>query len=288
MNRRPHDPRLPLHARGTMVAAGLLAGAATLVFTASAYSAFGDGALTRLAFAHSLAAFVVAAVAMLLPRLTLPFVLASEVILVGPYFAEVWLRHVALVQSQLMFAPFQGLKLVMLALAVVVPAPVWVHLVWLAGFGALAAGIWWAFDLAALPPQLLIAEPWFTVMFWVASVGLLLIRWRSESLARRLLASEAQSHAFSGVARLFLRMRDETNTPLQNIRLGVELLARRHPEDAEIIGRIDAALARLEKTRTALGRYDHLVQWNGTELNADAELEALLVEIERQEARDDK
>lgn len=282
MNRLPDDPRLPPHARGSMFAAALLIAFSVASFGWSSYKVYGVSAPVWVTLAHVIVALLVAWAALRMGRLTLPRVVVSELLLITPMYYEVWSRHAWLMELGTQFTPFQGLKLIVIGLAVVVPAPVWLHMIWLAGFGVLSAVVWYRIELAGLPTAYLADEPWFTVMFFVTGLGLLVYRWHSQNLAHKLMAAEARSRAIAGVARLFLRMRDETNTPLQNLRLGLELGAQRHPEETDLLGKMRAALDRIEASRGVLSRYDHLISWDGSELRADPEFEALLAELEHE------
>lgn len=284
MNRLPDDSRLPPHARSTVVAGGLVIAVSVFFFGLSAGQA-GHRELETVSFGHALGALLAAVAAMRVNRLTLAWVLAAEVVLLAPFAVEVWLRQMWLLGTGAPFPPFQGLKLIVIALAVIVPTPVWVHVIWLAGFGLLGAALWMRIAAAGVQSAVLADEPWFTIVFFVASLSLLVYRGRSQKLSQRLLLAEARSRAFASVARLFLRIRDETNTPLQNIRLGIELLAQRHPDQADVIARMRLAVDRLEVMRGTLARYDHLIAWDGSELRADPELEALLAELEHEAKR---
>jgi hypothetical protein len=187
-----------------------------------------------------------------------------------PLYAAVWIRHAELGELDLLWSPLQGLRIVVLGLGVIVPGPYWLNLLLIMGFAVEAAVIWQVFGLARNPNIPTANEPIFTVLFFVVAVGLLAFRWQHEQMARRLIVVELRARVLSTIARVFLRVRDQANTPLQNLKLGLALLEMRGHGSEDTTERMRRAIDRITELNGEFSRYESAVEWSGEELQEDA------------------
>lgn len=201
---------------------------------------------------------------------------AAEVILMLPVYWIIPVNQGMLMDAGLLKQPFMGLKLVMVVLAMVVPGPYLMQLVLVVSFAIEGAIVWYVLEMDAVPGMAGSGEPGFSVVFVFAIVVLILGRWRHDMLQRELEGAQARGRVLSAVARLFLRVREQSNTPLQNLRLVQKLMESGKASQADMHESMGRSLTKLEELNRTLDRYDHLVDWSGDPLEKDAAAEALL------------
>lgn len=199
-----------------------------------------------------------------------------EVLMLAPVYWIVPNYQRQLMEAGLLTTPFAGLKLVTVVLAVVVPGNYMLQLALFGSFVAEAVVVWFVLGMGDLPALTGAGEPGMSLVF-VFVVGVLLVfRWRFDLLARDLHQTQARARVLTAVAHMFLKVREQSNTPLQNLRLVQQLLVSGKADTADLQESMARSLTRLEDMNKSLDRYDHLVDWSGDPLELDAEAEKLL------------
>ncbi len=286
MNRIPPIPeavltRNPAHYR-RLLYLGLIMLVATQTLFATSNLLMGFAHLVVLPAAHvvwclALGVFIYYSRGDLLAR---PAVRAVIVALgVAPVYLTIWLRHTVLASSGLDWIPFQGIKLMVIGLGIVVPGPYWLHVLLIAAFAVEALLLWSKLDLAVRANVSVVDEPMFTMMFIVVALGLLAFRWQHDVLERRMLALELRAAFVSRMAHLFLRVRDQFNTPLQTLRSGIALLEARNDLPPAAAERMQRAVDRLAALNNEFVRYEKAIRWTGDELE-EGELDRWLTSLE--------
>jgi hypothetical protein len=107
---------------------------------------------------------------------------------------------------------------------------------------------------------------------------------RTHTIELKLREARAEAEALERLARLFLAVRDATNTPLQTLELCLTLLERRHPESAPTTETMERAVRRLRSLTQRLGSVDPLVVWREGDESFDAD--TLLRHLEEDLARE--
>jgi hypothetical protein len=98
-------------------------------------------------------------------------------------------------------------------------------------------------------------EPWVTLFYGLFAVGLLLHRASERRLAARLVRLNAEAAALERIARDSMTVRDQLNSPLQTLELGLALLRRRELGDnAALVERLQATVDRLKELSHRLAR----------------------------------
>jgi hypothetical protein len=250
--------------RRTLMLAALLVAVTQTIFAASAL-AFGRSPMFWMPAAHALLCMGgVVALTFWTPK-TSRMISLFSVSLIAPAFLVIWFRHSELAAMDVTWSPFQGIKLLMIGLAFIVPGPYWLNFMLMTAFLIQAFLLWWVLDLGALATAATANEPWFTLMFYVVAAGLLTYRWRHEALERRFWNTEIRSRMLTDIAHMFLRVRDQANTPLQNLQLGLALLKAKG-ESPEITAPMERAVSRLTELSQEFSKYEDAIDWSGDEL----------------------
>jgi hypothetical protein len=198
-----------------------------------------------------------------------------------PLFA---LAEHAMVSSGLLWVPMTGHRLVMLVLGVLAPTSLWLGAGLIAAFALEAVVLWYGLGLATHPRVLSPWEPWVTLVYGAVGLVVLAYRVRSHTIELKLREARAEAEALERVARLFLAVRDATNTPLQTLELSLALLQRRCPECASTAATMERAVQRLRSLAHRLGSVDPLLVWREGDESFDAE--TLLRHLEADLARE--
>lgn len=187
---------------------------------------------------------------------TLRLANAMMLIVIFVTMVQLWVNQSLLVASGTEFAPFIGIKVTVLGLALLVPGSYVVNLILIGLLAAETLFLWFVYDMASLDNALAAGEPWFTMLYFTAAAGVLVFRMRDHVLRARLARTAAQAEAVTEAAQMLLRIRDRTNTPLQNILTATELLAAKHPELDTYTGPIRRAVNNLEELGLEMKKYD--------------------------------
>jgi hypothetical protein len=180
----------------------------------------------------------------------LPFVVGSAVTL-----AMVWWTNDLLARLGVRCEPFIGYKLYALSVALMAPPSLWLGLgsILACALLPLAEYAGWP---AAVRAEIPTPEPATTLLYAIASVGLLFHRRQQMRIHREVVRAQAKTASLELMARKFLAVRDLTNSPLQSVELTVALLKTRHPESQAQLERLERQLARLRQLSVVLSQYE--------------------------------
>jgi hypothetical protein len=177
----------------------------------------------------------------------------------------------AMTGAGLVWVPMTGHRLVMLALGVLAPTGLWLGGGLIAAFALEAVVLWYALGLGHHPGVRSPWEPWVTLIYGGVALAMLAYRVRTFTIELELRQARAEAEALERLARLFLAVRDATNTPLQTLELGLALLRKRGPELASSLAPMERAVERLRLLAQRLGIADPLVVWREGDESFDAE-----------------
>jgi len=203
-----------------------------------------------------------------------------------PYLPIFAVAEVAMAASGLVWLPLTGHRLLMLGMGLLAPTGLRLGSLLVGSFALESVILWYALGLNSrleMP-----WEPWVTLVWAGAGVGMLGFRVRTHRIERRLLLASAEAESLERVARLLLVLRDGANTPLQSLELALTLLRQRSPGDnAVLLNTMERALTQLRTLTQRMAIADPLLQWDGHDesFNVEEELrdleESLTRELER-------
>ncbi|PTL83516.1 hypothetical protein DAT35_14605 [Vitiosangium sp. GDMCC 1.1324] len=201
-----------------------------------------------------------------------------------PFLPVFALAEHAMARSGLVWVPMKGPQLVMLALGVFAPIGLWLGGGLISVFALEAVVLWYTLGLGEHPGVRSPWEPWVTLVYGGLALAMLAYRVRSHTIELRLREARAEAEALERLARLFLVVRDATNTPLQTLELSLALLRKRHPECAPTVATMERSVERLRAFAQRLGIADPLVVWREGDESFDAE--SMLQRLEADLARE--
>ena len=202
------------------------------------------------------------------------------IMIYGPYYYLTWHQHEIYILHSLAFSPFVAIKLHFFALAFLVPGPFWVNLLLMMAFGVEAVVMWAHFDIPNLKMVILGFEPITTMLFGLVSLFLLFFRYRDEKIIRELSIKHAEAEAYEKVAKIFLNIRDRTNTPIQTLKIATFILSKRLPPDDEMISIMEKSIAKLTDLNEILNQTESHIRWHGPEMMSDQEVLKLVSELD--------
>ncbi|QRK13530.1 hypothetical protein JQX13_09360 [Archangium violaceum] len=205
-----------------------------------------------------------------------------------PFLPVFAMAEHAMAGSGLLWVPMTGHRLVMLALGVLAPTGLWLGGGLIAAFALETVVLWFALGLGQHPGVRSPWEPWVTLVYGGVALTMLAYRVRSHSIELKLREARTEAEALERLARLFLVVRDATNTPLQTLELSLALLRKRDPGcSPTTLAAMERAMERLRALFQRLGIADPLVVWREGDESFDADVmlrhleEELAREIER-------
>jgi hypothetical protein len=253
-----------------------------LLFSFKRFPEVGDGTT----LVRGLHAFLAALLVVLFPYLrkrgsSLQAALCF-VVIIAPFYLMIWINHVTYSQLQIPWTPMAGPKLLFLTLAVLVPGHYRVNALLMLAAAAESIALWALLDfpvdqLRRLPP-----EPWMTLFFGVFSALLLVFRYRDERVIRQLALSRVQAELLEGQARIFLSVRDLSNSPLQVLLISMQLLRKNSREQHPELDTMNRAVERLARVNKVLSRFEYQLRWEGDDLMTE---EQILEWADKMEAR---
>lgn len=201
------------------------------------------------------------------------------VAIIAPYFLSIWLNHLGYLELDALGAPLAGPKLIFLGLAVLVPGSLWLNATLLIGF-LLESLVIWRYLAASKWSDSLPHEPVMTFLFGVVALALLWFRKRDENLIKQISAGKAREEALTGLARIFLSLRNLSNTPLQTLTLSLELIKRRHPEALSALEPMSTAVEKLNRMNSIYARLESDATWGDRHLMSEEEIVRWIAELE--------
>lgn len=203
---------------------------------------------------------------------------------VAPFLPIFALAEYFMTGSELIWMPMTGHRLVMLAIGVLAPTGLGLGGGLIAAFALEAAVLWFALGLGSHPGVRSPWEPWVTLIYGCVALAMLAYRVRSHSMELKLREVRAEAEALERLARLFLAVRDATNTPLQTLELSIALLRQRTPESEPTLAAMERAVHRVRSLTQRLGSVDPLLVWREGDESFDAD--AMLRHLEEDLARE--
>lgn len=195
-----------------------------------------------------------------------------------PFLPIFGLAEYSMTGAGLIWVPMTGHRLVMLAIGVLAPTGLWLGGGLIAAFALEAGVLWFALGLGAHPGVRSPWEPWVTLIYGGVALAMLAYRVRSHAIELKLREVRAEAEALERLARLFIAVRDATNTPLQTLELCIAVLRQRTPENEPTVATMERALARLRALAQRLGGVDPLLVWREGDESFDAEAMLRLLE----------
>ena len=188
-----------------------------------------------------------------------------------------------LANSGARFEAFIGTKLAVIAVALIAPTPAWI------GFSVIGlCSIASVAQYAAFPPEIRasfpVQEPWSMILYGLIASFILRHRLRSIALERKVAQMSAERKALNDVARIFLGMRDLTNSPLQAVEITSKLLASGHLTQQEASEHLEKSMIRLREVSELLTVYERNIDWNQTDSSFDA-IKSLHLKLEELSAQ---
>lgn len=243
------------------VAACVVLALAIIGFAAFGFRLFGPSLSLLLQMAHLvLTGMVLVALLVTRSRRSIRGAVVAFLVLYAPFPVLLWLGQDAMVERGMPWAPFTGHKLVMIALAVMMPGPA----IWPAALVLLTTALallqFFVGGLASAE-NAWGGEPWITVLYGGIAIFLVAFRAQHRTIAQQYAKARAQTDALTEMGRFFLALRDLQNTPIQTLEIDTAILERRHPESATAIKRMRRSIAELRDISRRLAKYDRIVQW---------------------------
>jgi Ca2+/Na+ antiporter len=199
-------------------------------------------------------------------------------LIVVPVYVLAWVNHASAARGQELWVPLEGFPAIFLVLAVLIPGAYWVNAILMVGFVVEAVIIWRVLDVPHVETAVVWHEPWVSVTYVVIAAGLLLFRIAHDHMHRELERSRSRAEMLEQVARIFLTIRDRTNTPLQTLVLAVAVLRAKYPEAVELTELLSRSTDRIIDTNALLSRFQSRVTWPQGDLMTDEELLWLIEE----------
>lgn len=198
-----------------------------------------------------------------------------------PYYPMTWYQHVIYINQPHFWYPFVAIKLHFFALAFLIPGPFWLNFLMMVMFGFEAIAMWKVFNIPSISNVFLGFEPLTTILFGTVSLCLLLFRYHDEKIIRELSIKHAEDQAYERVAKIFLNIRDRTNTPIQTLKIAIFILKKKLPEDDDLIPIMEKSIAKLTDLNDILNQTEAHLKWHGTEMMTDEDIVTLMSELDR-------
>ena len=122
------------------------------------------------------------------------------------------------------------------------------------------------------------------ILYGLIASFILRHRLRSIALERKVAQMSAERKALNDVARIFLGMRDLTNSPLQAVEITSKLLASGHLTQQEASEHLEKSMIRLREVSELLTVYERNIDWNQTDSSFDA-IKSLHLKLEELSAQ---
>jgi hypothetical protein len=199
-----------------------------------------------------------------------------------PFYYMQWLLHRDLAISGLVWVPIASFRLHFFALALLVPGSYLINFILMSGFALEAALVWFYFDIPHLSNAVTQGEPVYSLLFFVISLSFLAFRYRDEKIIKKLYLKQARLEVFENLARVFLSIRDKSNTPIQTLGVSVELLKKKNASDQEAIIIMENAVKKLTLLSEVLKKTESKISNKDIVLMSDEELQKWFMEIDKE------
>jgi hypothetical protein len=179
--------------------------------------------------------------------------------------------HVRISKSGLNWFPLPALKYYFLTLATLASGTYLLNLILMLGFGVMGLVMYQTLDFTHVEFAGTF-EPNITIYFFFISLALFALKYRDELTIEKLHRENANLMAIKHVARVFLSVRDQANTPIQTLQVIAGLLKTRHPEAQELSESLDRVTEKLTGMNAYLGTFESKIPWGDQELLTDEEV----------------
>lgn len=196
-----------------------------------------------------------------------------------------WYNQIAMINSPLIWKPFPNYQAVFLILSLLVPASYLLNFILLLLAMAEVLLIWFVLDISAYPNIVHSGEPYSILTLGIVSILILFSRYRDEKAIRALTAEKTAIEFTNKLARMFLSIRDKSNSPIQTLMLHSELLKRKGIVDEKTLRPMNKAVSTLIDINKRLSSLESAVDWEPKHLLTDGEIEEWLAELEREAER---
>lgn len=193
---------------------------------------------------------------------------AAVVVACAVTLPMLWTKSAAHLAEGWSGIPFEGLRMLVLLVPLLVPGPPWVSVaIILVVASQMVAQAWW-FDWSE--GRSIFPEPWSSLT--IAVIALVVVAYRVRWQRAEVAATRARQRAESleRQAQLALAARELQNTPLQTLQLGLAAFERGRPVDDEALARMKRAVMGLRELSALLDRYDRVMPWAKNHLAFDA------------------
>ena len=181
-----------------------------------------------------------------------------------------FLTNVELAQSGVHIDPFGVFKIVALAAAILTPSPLWIGYFFICVCAVVPVVSFFLVFPSEFHAVFCIEEPWLTLALAIAALIVFRRRLKMLTMAEHLAHFKAQQQCLDDLARIFLGLRDLTNTPIQSMELTAHLLAEDKMSNLEGSKLLESALVRLRMFSQIIATYEHDIDWTKTEASFDA------------------
>lgn len=207
-------------------------------------------------------------------RWSAAFFLVSSLVII---FASGYANYI-LAKSGHRFEAFVGTKLAVIAVALIAPTPAWIGflVIGLCSFGPLLQYACFPAEVRASFP---VQEPWSMILYGIIALFILRHRLRTIALEAKVAKMAADRKVLDDLSKIFLDMRDFTNTPLQSVEITSKLLASGHLTHQQASEYLEKSLVQLRKLSELLTIYDSSVNWADTDSSSDA-FKSLQIKLE--------
>jgi hypothetical protein len=151
-------------------------------------------------------------------------------------------------------ATFQPQKLGALAVAILAPPSVHAAVLSIVIFVGSVIVRYELFDTATRAS--LSSEPWAMVAYGIFGFGLYLYRIQSRKVRAEMQVALTEATSHERLSCVLLAFRDFYNTPLQTLELTIAIFKVRHPEDRQLVARMERATGRLAELNRVAASYE--------------------------------
>jgi hypothetical protein len=157
-----------------------------------------------------------------------------------------WLSNSAFSSRIHLWTPFLGHRAFVFISAIIAPARMWIGVTGILLYGLAAVAQYLSWPESTRANILVHLEPWHTLAYVFFALILFVFKLRALQLEHRIARARIRLMITDRLAHRILALNDLTNSPLQMLVMLSFLLRKRHPEDKELIDRLDRGIQRLE------------------------------------------
>jgi len=211
------------------------------------------------------------------------------VALIFPFFGFSWLVQVFRANSGMPWVPLDNYILVFFTVTALGSPTTRAPWILLFGFGMEALILWHYLDIPNRPNAVLGHQAYNLLVAFFVSWALLVYRTRDRNYIRHLSARRARLEVAEGIAKVFLSLRDLSNTPLQTLTAGISVMKAEvdsGSKNEQVVEVMDRALVRITSMNQVLGRLESLISWDKKIMQME-EIQAWIDDLEVHESKEE-